>query len=116
MAITIDDVRQFALSLPKTEEAEHWDKPSFRVNGKIYAVVQKDGLSLVVKTTKEEREAFTTLESEIYSVPSNFQRLNYMIVNMERIRKDEFQLILVRAWRLVAPKQIVKVYDEREST
>ncbi len=116
MAITIDDVRQIALSLPKTEEVEHWDKPSFRVNGKIYAVVQKDGISVVVKSTRDEREALTTLEPEIYSVPPNFQRLHYMIVNMERIPKDEFRSVLVRAWRLVASKHIVKTYDEQRST
>jgi len=116
VAITIDDVRQIALSLPKTVEAEHWDKPSFQVNGKIYAVVQKDGVSVVVKTTTDEREALTTLEPEIYSAPANFQRLHYMIVNTERIRKDDFRSVLVRAWRLVASKRIVKAYDEQQST
>ncbi|RKN84545.1 MmcQ/YjbR family DNA-binding protein [Paenibacillus ginsengarvi] len=115
LAITINDVRQIALSLPKTDEVEHWDKPSFRVNGKIYAVVQKDGVSVTVKTTREEREALTTFEPEIYSVPTNFQRLHYMIVNTERIRKDDFRSVLVRAWRLVASKHIVKTYDEQRS-
>jgi len=115
VAITIDDVRQMALSLPKTEEADHWDKPSFRVNGKIYAVIHKDGVSVVIKTTRDEREALTTLEPDIYSVPPNFQRLNYMVVNTKRIGTDEFRSVLVHAWRLVAPKRIIKAYDEHES-
>ncbi|WP_197081036.1 hypothetical protein [Gordoniibacillus kamchatkensis] len=54
-------------------------------------MVQKDGVSVVVKTTRDEREALTTFEPEIYSVPRNFHRLHYMTVNTKRIRKDEFR-------------------------
>ncbi|KRF20055.1 hypothetical protein ASG93_31665 [Paenibacillus sp. Soil787] len=42
--VTADEIRSIALSLPETEEHDHWEKPSFRVRSKIYAVIQPDGV------------------------------------------------------------------------
>jgi hypothetical protein len=33
--ISVEEVRTFALSLPGSEEIEHWGKPSFRIRNKI---------------------------------------------------------------------------------
>ncbi|MFK7694262.1 MmcQ/YjbR family DNA-binding protein [Paenibacillus sp. HJGM_3] len=111
MMITVEEVRALALALPGTEEQEHWDKPSFRVNNKIYAVLQEDGISLLVKTTKEERAAFTTLDPEVYAVPANYSTLNYMLIRMDRVKPGECRDLLVQSWRLVSPKRIVAAYD-----
>lgn len=111
MSITIDEVRMLALSLPETNEEKHWGKPSFRVRGKIYAVIQEDGVTVVVKTTEDERLANTTMAPDIYSLPDSFQNLNYMKVRMDRIPRDEFRSVLIQAWRLVAPKRVVATFD-----
>jgi hypothetical protein len=53
--VTTDEVRSLALSLPEAVEHDHWGKPSFRVQNKIFVVLQPDGVSLVIKTTKMEK-------------------------------------------------------------
>lgn len=111
MAITVDEVRQLALSLPETEEKEHWGKPSFRVRGKVYAVIQEDYRSVVVKTTQDERLAKMTMEPDIYSLPDSFQNLNYMKVRIDRMPQDAFRAVLLRAWQLVVPKRVAASYD-----
>lgn len=111
MGVTIEEVRKLAMSLPETTEESHFDKRSFRVRGKIYAVIQEDLISLVVKTTKEERLAAVTLAPEIYSVTDGFQNLNYMKLQLDRISLDEFRPVLIHAWRLVVPKSIAKEYE-----
>jgi hypothetical protein len=97
VGITIDEVRNLALSLPETKEENHWGKPSFRVRGKIYAVIQEDQTSLVAKTTKDQRLANTTMAPDIYSVPDRFQNLNYMKVRIDRIPINEFRSVLIHA-------------------
>jgi hypothetical protein len=110
--VTTDEVRSLALSLPETEEHDHWGKPSFRVQNKIYAVFQPDGVSIVVKTTKEERFTYLTMTPEIYRMPENFSNLAYMMVRMDRVEPKEFHDILTLAWSLVSPKKVVKAYVE----
>jgi len=101
-----------ALALPETEEAEHWEKPSFRVRNKIFAVIQPDGVSLVVKTTKDDRYAYTTMAPDIYRLPDSFTNLAFMVVCMERIDPVECRDLLLQAWSLVSPKKVVKAYVE----
>ncbi|ALA51445.1 MmcQ/YjbR family DNA-binding protein [Shouchella clausii] len=108
--VTIDQVRQLALSLPETEEVEHWGKPSFRVRNKIFAVIQLDGVSLVIKTTKDDLLAYTTMAPEIYRIPDSFSNLAFMIVRMDRVDSGEFRDFLMLAWSLVSPKKVVKAY------
>lgn len=108
--VTIDEVRKLALSLPEAEEVEHWGKPSFRVRNKIFAVIQPDGVSLVIKTTQDDRLAYTTMEPEVYRTPDSFSNLAFMIVRIDRADPEEFRNLLTLAWSLVSPKKIVKAY------
>lgn len=110
--ITSKEVRNYALSLPESKEKEHWGKASFRINDKIFAVMQEDGITLTVKTSEEERIAYTSMDPETFKIPDSFSNLNYMHVNMTRVERKELQRILLKAWSTVAPKRLVKKYLE----
>ncbi|GIP38365.1 hypothetical protein J31TS4_16450 [Paenibacillus sp. J31TS4] len=110
--VTTDEIRSLALSLPGTEERDHGGKPSFRVRNKIFAVLPQDGLSLVVKTTKDDRFLYTTMAPDIYLVPDSFEHLAFMVVRMDRVDPEECRELLIQAWKRVSPKKIVQVYDE----
>jgi hypothetical protein len=109
--VTAEQARTISLSLPEAEEHDHWGKPSFRVRNKIFAVIQEDGVSLVVKTTRDDRTAYTTMDPDVYSVPTSFSNLNYMIVRLDLISSAEFRDVLVQAWRCVSPKRLIAAYD-----
>lgn len=110
--VTIDEVRSLARSFPEAEEVEHWGKASFRVRNKIFAVIQPDGVSIVIKTTKDDRLAYTTMSPEIYRIPDSFANLAYMVVCMDRVASGEFRELLTLAWKLVSPKKVVKAYEK----
>lgn len=109
--ITVDEVRSYALSLPESKEIEHWGKPSFRINKKIFAVVQKDGVHLAVKTVGDDRMIYTTMAPETFKVPESYSTLNYVLVNMNLVEPEELKGLLLKAWGSVAPKKLVKQYD-----
>lgn len=108
----IEEIRRIALSLPGTEEVEHWGKPSFRINNKIFTIVQDDMKTITVKTTKEERDMYTSMSPETYTIPDSFSNLNYMHINLELARKEEVIDLIRSAWGMVAPKKLSKAYFE----
>ncbi|MCU6711544.1 MmcQ/YjbR family DNA-binding protein [Paenibacillus sp. J5C_2022] len=110
--VTTDDVRNLALSLPETEQMEHWGKPSFRVRNKIFAVIQPDGKSLVIKTTQDDRLAYTMMDPDVYRVPDSFNNLAFMVIRLDRVAFEECHNLIIQAWRLVTPKKVVKAYNE----
>lgn len=109
----VSEVRQIALSLPGTEEVTHWGKPSFRINNKIFTVIQSDMKTITVKTTKEEREMYTTTDPKTFIVPESFSNMNYMHINLETASKDEVKNLMRSAWGIVAPKKMVKAFFEK---
>jgi hypothetical protein len=110
--ILVSEVRQIALSLPGTEEATHWGKPSFRINNKIFAIIQSDMKTITVKTTKEERDMYTTTDPKTYMIPESFSNMNYMHINLETASKVEVMNLIRSAWGIVAPKKMAKTFFE----
>ncbi|MBS4196936.1 MmcQ/YjbR family DNA-binding protein [Lederbergia citri] len=108
---TVENVRAFVISLPEVEERDHWGKPSFRVRNKIFVTIQEDGTSLIVKTTQEDRMVYTELDPSIFSVPTRYSNLNYMVVRLDLISQVELRGLLIKGWSLVAPKSLVNNLD-----
>lgn len=106
--ISVSEIRNYIMKLPESVEVEHWGKSSFRIKNKIFAVIQEDGVTLTIKTSAEEREIYTQLEPQIFRVPETFSKLNYMHVNTKMINPEEAKLLLLRAWKSVAPKKLIK--------
>jgi hypothetical protein len=55
--MTPDDVRAFALALPGSVELPHHERTSFRVDGKIFATMPPDGLTVNVLLDEEGSRA-----------------------------------------------------------
>lgn len=106
--VTTDELRRMALELPEAEEHDHWDKPSYRVRGKIFAVEQPDGVTALLKMSLEEREINVSLAPDVFQVPEKYAKLAYVFVRLDRIERDEFRSLLIGAWKQVAPKSLVK--------
>jgi len=108
----MNKVREYILSLPEAKEVDHWGKSSFRINNKIFAVIQEDGITLTIKTIGEDRTIYTTMQPETYSIPESFSNLNYMHVNIDTVEQEEIKGLILKAWGSVAPKKLVKAYNE----
>ena len=109
--LTIHNTRTYILSLPESQEIEHWGKPSFRVRNKIFAIFQEDGITLTVKVSREDIDIYTQIDPQIYHVPTTFTNMNYMHINMQMVDPEEAKLLLLKAWKLVAPKKLIKEYE-----
>jgi hypothetical protein len=104
--VTADKARQLALALPEAVEQDHHGKPSFRVNGKIFATLWDDeqlnvmldegGISQAVQDYPEACE-------EVWWG----KRRAAVRVKLAAARPDLLCGLLEEAWELRAPERLL---------
>ena len=113
MAVDAAELLDFASSLPEAGEREYREGAiifTFRERGIGY--VSSDGRDLFVKSTLAERDALISTEPEVYSEWYTSGRFGWVRVRLDRVVPDEARELVVEAWRLTAPKRMVRAYDE----
>jgi hypothetical protein len=104
------DVRALALSLPEAEEHPHFDRPSFRVRGKIFATLPppKDGRVLVVlKLPVLVKESLHETDHSAIVSLGNWDKGGWTQLDIGRIDTDKLADLIRLAWRQVAPKRLI---------
>jgi predicted DNA-binding protein (MmcQ/YjbR family) len=107
----IPRLRRLCLALPEATEVETWDTPTFRVRGKIFALVAThEGAPAVwVKAPPGVQQML------VEAAPGRFFRPPYMgragwigVVLAGRVDWDEVGALVRRSFMLVAPKRIAR--------
>jgi len=105
--VTIDDVRAFATTLPRTTEALVRDRVKFRVGRLVYLAFSRDESVMGFGFPKEEREALVRSEPEKFLMPGKGDlRYHWVEVRLDAIDEDEMQELVLDAWRMVVPKRV----------
>ena len=111
--VTIDDVRELALTLERSYEALVRDRVKFRVGRIVYLAFSRDETLMGFAFPKEERAALIASEPEKFMMPKpSDQRYHWVVVRLETIDEDEMREIVVDAWRMVVPKRVAEAYKE----
>jgi hypothetical protein len=109
--VTIDDVREVALSLPRTYEALVRDRVKFRVGRIVYLAFSRDETLMGFAFPKEEREALIASEPQKFMMPKRTDlRYNWVVVRLEAIDDVEMREIVLEAWRMVVPKRVAAAH------
>ncbi len=105
--VTIDDVRELALSLPRTTEALVRDCVKFRVGRIVYLAFSRDETQMGFGFPKEERDALVASEPDKFLMPKTSDlRYNWVEVRLDAIDHDEMRELVLDAWRMVVPKRV----------
>lgn len=111
--IGVADLRTLALEFPEAYEELTWgEHPTFRVRKKIFAILDADERTARIKATKEAQEALIGSEPETFHFPPYVGRHGWVGVDLERVDPKELDELLEEAWRLTAPKKMVRAFDE----
>jgi hypothetical protein len=112
--ITAWDVREVAMSLPRTEEHLIRDYIKFRVGKIVYASVSPDETMIGFGFPKEEREAMIASRPDVFVLPRlSDQRFQWIVARMAALGKDEMTELIVDAWRMVVPKRVAAAHLAR---
>jgi len=107
-AVTEDDFRRLALSLPETVEGAHMDHPDFRVGGKIFASIPRAGEGRgMVKVTTEQQAALVRAKPDVFQAANGaWGRQGCTYVRLGATTARAVLPALRNAWRNTAPKRL----------
>lgn len=111
--IELEDIRRAATALPGVEEDTHFNLPAFKVNGKVFVVLQEGRHHAILHVDERTAEA-TVAESPAAceAVSRNGGRIFVGLrVDLEGMGPGAFDELVERAWRHRAPKRMVAAHD-----
>ena len=107
MAVSVDEARALALSLPEAVELDHHGRPSFRVGGKIFATLWDEQRMNVMLDEDGIRTAVESAPAACAEVWWG-KRLTAVGVTLPLTDLDSLSELLADAWEHKAPKRLLE--------
>ncbi len=109
--VSIETVRQVALSFPETDEHPHFDRKAFRVKKKIFATLSEKEMTLNLKLTLVDQSVFCAFDNTvIYPVAGGWGRMGFTTVNLKKVKKAMLKDGLTVAYCTTAPPKLAEKY------
>jgi hypothetical protein len=111
--IDIETFRQFALSLPGTDQAKHFEVVSFRVKKKIFATLNAPEQRATLRFSLEDQDVFSAIsQGAVYPVPNKWGKYGWTHVNLQTAAWDLCRDAIQCAWCTVAPPKLLAQHPE----
>jgi len=117
MAADAAEILDFAATLPETGERDYRNEGTivtFRGSG--IGLVSGDGSYLYAKALRSERDVMIASDPEVYGEWWAAGRFGWVRVRLDAIEPAEARELVLEAWRLTAPKRLVREYDAAHPT
>ncbi len=109
--VSVETVRQLALSFPETDEHPHFDRKAFRVKKKIFATLDEKRKRVMVKLSTSEQSVFCSFDnSVIYPVPGGWGLKGATYIELSKVRRSMFKDALTTAYCTVAPSKLAEKF------
>jgi hypothetical protein len=107
-----DDVVAIGRRLPEVEVSTWFGTPSLKVRGKSMCRMRTDPDALVLRVIDlGEREALLQGQPDAFFSTPHYDGYPYVLVRLEAVDPGELAELIEDAWRIRAPKRVVKAYD-----
>lgn len=104
--VTIAAAKQLALTLPLTDEYNHFGKPAFRANGRIFATLWEAKQRMMIKLSLVDQSVFSAFNpAVIYPVPNKWGLQGCTFFELKEMREDMLTDALTTAWQAVMDKK-----------
>jgi len=107
-------VKKLGKKLPEVEESTWWNTPSLRIRKKSFVRLREPDV-IVVLVDQEEKEVLLQAEPDIFFQTPHYEGYPAVLVRLSAIEPDELAEVLIESWRRVAPKRVIKAFDEGAS-
>jgi hypothetical protein len=110
--MTLEEMREIALSFPGATEGTSYGRPSFLVNKKFFTRLRREDDSLVLlEVSFDEREMLMEAEPATFHFTAHYKDYPAVLARMASLHPGSFRNFLERRWRKIAPKKLVKERD-----
>jgi hypothetical protein len=93
---------------------ESWGHPTLRVGDKMIAGGAPDSPTMSIKASKEDQAELIAGAPETYAIADYVGRYGWVRVTLSTAQPAEVRRIVEDAWRLTAPKRVVRAYESGE--
>jgi hypothetical protein len=109
--VTLDEVREVALGLPRTTEAVVRGRLKFRVGRIVWIAFSRDEARMGFAFPKDWREVLVGSDPEKFLMPEPSDlRYNWAVVRLAAIDEEEMRELVLDAWAFVVPKSVAEEY------
>ena len=113
LGVTADDVRAYALTLPRAYEVFVRGRVKFRVGQIVFVSFSKDETVMGFGFPKEWRQALVENEPEKFMLPrESDMRFHWACVRLAAIDEGEMRELVVNAWAMAVPKYVSEPYAQ----
>ena len=115
MSVSVEDVRAFAATLPRSYEAVVRRRLKLRVGQIVYVAFSHDETEMGFAFPKEWRETLVESEPGKFLMPGRSDlRYNWVVVRLAAIDEAEMRELVLDAWAMVVPKRVAAAYAESD--
>jgi hypothetical protein len=112
--VTVEEVRAFAMTLPRTTEALVRGRVKFRVGRIVYLAFSRDETEMGFAFPKDWRQALVGSAPNKFMMPGPSDlRYNWVVVRLAAIDAREMRELVLDAWAMVVPKRVAAAYEGR---
>ncbi len=105
--VTLQSVRKFAITLPRTTEALVGGRVKFRVGHIVYVSFSRDETVMGFGFPKEERDWLVGGSPDKFMQPEKSDlRYNWVLARLAALEEEEMRELVLDAWRMVVPKGV----------
>lgn len=87
--IDVEKVHEVLVNMPNAKEEAHFDKPAYKIKGKIFATFNIEKKWVTLKFTPEQQTIFCE-DDAFYPVPNKWGQLGWTHVNLDKVRLAAF--------------------------
>jgi hypothetical protein len=110
--VTVDEVREFARTLPRSSEAFVRGRIKFRIGRIVYLSFSRDGEVMGFAFPKDWRDALVESDPDKFSLPGQSDmRYHWVHVRLAAIDAGEMRELVEDAWAFTVPKRVVEEYS-----
>ena len=111
-----DDVIRLGSPLPEVEVSTSYGTPALKVRGKGFVRLKEDRQSIVfLLESVAQQGLLIASQPGIYFITDHYRGYPAVLARLAPLRTAECRLRLERAWRVKAPKKLIKLHDEKRS-
>lgn len=113
MALTKGQMKKVVLSFPEVYEGTSYGKPAFLLAKKFFTRLRDEDNSMVLTVSSiDERDMLLEAEPKLFHITEHYKNYPAVLARLERLDTKTLRGMLERRWRQIAPKKLVKQFEE----
>ena len=111
VSATFDQACQIALRLPGVEAATSYGTPSLKVKGRFMARLREPDVMVLTPVDDIEQQFLMETRPQTYFTTDHYRGYPAILIRLSTVPAADLRDLIENAWRRLAPKKLLAMYD-----